>query len=181
MKLALFALPAALLLTIVALVAGCGGGGGSGPLTLEEYFAQFDAVQAELYSQSAEAFEGSQQSLGSPFFGLDELPAVKDAYAAIPGVVDGFAGSLEDIDPPPEVAAAHDELIAASRAYAAAFEEAAAVLDEAETMEEFAALFEEAGPSIQTATAPYDDACRAVVDIAEATAIATSATCGGGG
>ena len=72
-------------------------------------------------------------------------------------------------------------MIAASRAYAAAFEAAATVLDEAETMEEFAALFEEADPSLQAATAPYDDACRAVVDIAEATAIATSATCGGEG
>ena len=42
MKLALLALPAALLLTIVALLAGCGGGG-SDALTLEEYFALSDA------------------------------------------------------------------------------------------------------------------------------------------
>ncbi len=81
MKLGLFALPAILLLTFAALVIGCGGS--TDTLTLEEYFEQFEAIDADVDAQFEVAYADFPE--GDDFFADDaNLPFFQDLTAGLP-------------------------------------------------------------------------------------------------
>ena len=112
------------------------------------------------------------------FFADDaNLPFFKDLIAAFPRAVGESQAALEDLEPPSEVADSHDDLVAAGQALLAAFEEAAGVLDEAETMEEAADLMTAFEGGINAAETAFDTACLAVVAIAVANGIPNNVTC----
>ena len=121
----------------------------SDPLTLEEYFAEFEAIDADVNSQFEALFA--------------DFPEDEDAFA----------------DPPAEVEDAHNDLIDAGEALLVAHEERAEVMGDAETMAELETLSREVDPSTTVAEAARDAACLAVMDIAIANDIHVSVACAG--
>ena len=177
MKLGLFALPAALLLTFAALIAGCGGGADA--LTLDEYFQQFEAIDADVDAQIEAAFADYPEDVSDEEFFADDanLPFFKDLIAAFPRITRDSLDRVKNLEPPSEVEDAHNDLVAALENLLITFEEAAEVLGAAETMAEAFELNAEVEPSIDAATARFDTACLALVVIASTNGIAVDLSC----
>ncbi len=171
MKLRLVARTAAVLLATAVFTGACSSD--SDPLTLEEYFAEFEAIDADADSQFEALFadfpEDEDDEANLEFF--------KDLLVGFPRITGDFLDSAKDLDPPAEVEDAHNELIDAGEALLVAFEEAADVIGDAETMAEFETLNLELEPTIDVAETAFDAACLTVVDIAIANDIHVSVTC----
>lgn len=120
-KLGLFALPAAFLLAFAALTAGCGDGADT--LTLEEYFEQFEAIDADVDAQFEAAYEEWPANVSEEELFADDanLPFFRDLIAAFPRIITDSIDRVEDLEPPSEVADAHDDLLAAGRDLLVAF------------------------------------------------------------
>src|SRR3990172_8602791 len=99
MKLGLFA---ALLLAFAALMAGCGGGGAE-DLTLDEYFQQFEAIDADVDGQIEAAFAEYPEGVSEEEFFTDDanLPFFKDLIAAFPRVLKDGLHPIDSPHPPP--------------------------------------------------------------------------------
>ncbi len=177
MKLSLLALPAAFLLAFTALTVGCGDGADA--LTLDEYFEQFEAIDADVDAQFEAAYDEWPAGVSEEEFFADDanLPFFRDLIAAFPRIITDSIDRVEDLEPPSEVTDAHDDLLAAGRDLLAAMEEATNVLGGAETMEEMANVMEETEGGIDAAMARFDIACLAVVAIADANSIANNNSC----
>ena len=174
MKLGLFALPGAFLVAIAFLIVGCGGG--TDTLTLEEYFAEYQAIDADVDAEIDALFADYPED-GDDLTNDANLPFFKDLVAAFPRIMGDFLGRLNGLEPPADVEDAHNDLVGAGEDLLLAFEEGADVLSEAETVAEFSTLEAELEPAIEAATTRFNDACLAVVEIAEANNIAVTITC----
>ena len=180
MRLGLFALPAAFVAIFAVLIAGCGGGG-SDPLTLEEYFAQFEAIDADVDAQFEAAFEEVFADFPDEediFADEANLPLLKEVSRAFPRITSDSLDRLKELDPPSEVEDAHNDMVAALADLLVAFEEGIEVFDEAETMAEFETLNDELQPDIDAAQTLVADACFAVVAIGVDNGIANNISCG---
>ena len=80
MKHGLFVLPAAFLLVVTVLLPGCGDSPDA--LTLEEYFAEFEAIDANAVVQFRAA-SADFPVTGDPFADEANLPSFQDLVAAI--------------------------------------------------------------------------------------------------
>lgn len=174
MKIGLLARSSMLILAAAVVTGACSSD--SDPLTLEEYIAEFEAIDIEVDSQIEALFADfpdDEEEL------TDEanLEYFKDIVAGFPRIVGDAIDSTKDLDPPPELEAAHDELIETGEDVVDAFEEAAEIMDEAETMAELEERNAEFEPAIDRAEAAFDAACLAIVDIAIANDIDVSVTC----
>ena len=96
----------------VAVVAGCGGGGGASgePLSKEDYQQQMQALQADL-SASADQL---QQAFSDP----QDIGAMSDGLNDAADLLDEASQALDDIAPPEDVADAHQAMIDNSAAAA---------------------------------------------------------------
>ncbi len=176
MKLGLYAISAACLLAIAVLAVGCGSD--SDTLTLDEYFAEFAAIDDDVDAQFEEAFEAlfPEDADDEDFF-ADEanLPLILEVTAAFPRITAESLDRVQELDPPSELEDAHDDMVDALKEMLAAFEEGIDALSEAETMAEFSELESELGPTlIDPAQERFDEACLAVVAIGEANSIPVS-------
>jgi hypothetical protein len=165
---------AAFLLGMAVFTGGCSGD--SDPLTLEEYFAEFEAVDADVDSQFEALFADFPEDEDA-FADEANLEVFKDLLVGFPRITSDFVDSVKDLDPPSEVEDAHNDLIETGEALLVALEEAAEVISAAETIAEFETLNHEVEPTIDAAQAALDGACLAVVDIATANDIHVSVTC----
>lgn len=165
---------AALLLVTAVLTGACGSD--SDPLTLEEYFAEFEAIDAEVDAQFEALFADFPDGEDA-FADEANLEFFKELTVDFPRIAGDLVDRLKDLDPPSEVAAAHDELIDAGDALVAAFEEGAEQLAEAESMAEWEALSNEIDPTVSVPEAAFDAACLTVLDIARANDIHADVTC----
>jgi hypothetical protein len=165
---------AAFLLVMAVFTGACSSD--SDPLTLEEYFAEFEAVDADVESQVKALFADFPNDEDA-FADEANLELAKDLMVGISRISGDWVDRAKDLDPPAEVEDAHNDLIDAGEALVVAYEEGAEVMDDAETMAELETLSREVDPSNTVAETALDAACLAVVDIATANDIHVSVTC----
>src|SRR3989304_3931658 len=108
-RLILPAAAAAALTLLVALAPACGGGDGGGS-TLEEYVQEFQRIKDDAESQS-DAVEARLDQ--EPASAEDALELFSAAIGSFVDIATGGAPDLNGIEPPSEVSALHDDLVAA--------------------------------------------------------------------
>jgi hypothetical protein len=150
----------------------------SDPLTLEEYFAELEAIDADVNSQFEALFADFPEYEDAS---ADEanLELFKDLLAGFPRITGDWIDRAKNLDPPAEVEDAHNDLIDAGEALLVAHEERAEVMGDAETTAELETLSREIDPSTTIAETARNAACRAVEDVAIANDIHVSITCAG--
>ena len=169
------------LLATIAIAFACGGDddNAGNALTLEQYFAEFESIDARANSEAEELFAifpgGPDISEEEFYADEDNLPFLKEILGGLPGVVENAIEGFEALDAPDEVADAHDEMLAAANEMLAAFENDAKAAADAESMEE--AVVASQGDESLRASASFENACLAVVEIADAQGIETNITC----
>ncbi len=96
----------------LAAVAGCGSGGGGGgtPLSKQDYEEQMQALQAKLSSSTNE--------LSTAFSNPSDIPAMTAGLNKTADLLDDASQSLDDIEPPEDVADAHQAMVDNSAAAA---------------------------------------------------------------
>jgi hypothetical protein len=174
MKLGLLARVATLLLAMGVLIGSCSSG--SDPLTLDEYFAEVEAVDADADSQFEALFADFPWDEDA-FADEANLEVFKDVVVGFPRIVGDLVDGVKDLDPPSEVEDAHDALIDAGEALIVAFDEGVDVINDAETMADVETAMGQLEPTIDGAQDVFDAACLTVVDIAIANDIHVSVTC----
>jgi hypothetical protein len=165
---------AAILLGMAVFTGACSSD--SDPLTLEEYFAEFEAIDADVDSQGEALFADFPEDEDA-FADEANLELFKDLLVGFPRIMGDWLDIAKDVDPPAEVEDAHNDFIDAGEALLVAYEEGAEVMGDAETMAELETLSREVDPSNTVAETALDAACLAVVDIAIANDIHVSVTC----
>ena len=154
---------AAFLLGMAVFTGACSGD--SDPLTLEEYFAEFEAIDADVYSQ-VEALFADFPDDEDAFADEANLELFKDLLDGFPRIMGDLVDGAKDLDPPAELEDAHNDLIDAGEALLVDYEARAEVMGDAETMAELETLSREVDPITTVAETALDAACLAVVDIA---------------
>ena len=150
--------------------------GDSDPLTLEEYFAEFEAIDADVDSQF-EALFADLPDDEDAFADEANLELFKDLLDGFPLIIGDLIDSAKDLDPPAEVEDAHNDLIDAGEALLVDYEERAEVMGDAATLEELETISREVDPSTTVAETALDAAGVTIVDIAIANDIHVSVTC----
>lgn len=139
---------------VVLLVAACGG---DAALSLEDYYAAVEA-EAARYDQATDdisnalnsQFESAVAEVTDAAAGADEatvetlvaeltttaVAATSAAFQLTGEQLDQFVATMDALEPPEEVAAEHDEAVAALRASRAAIDPTIEALDGVTTMEE---------------------------------------------
>lgn len=168
------AFTALLLLALGLSAAACGGGGG-GELSLQEYFQRLGSSFKDA-DQRSEALQ-------------DEFPAAFQEIEATQAALNGFGeiltdtlSKLDDLNPPREVKAAHDELLAAGADFAGIFQDftdRVAELDSLSEFEELASEFLAEDAEFAAADERFTDACLALQGIADQNNIAVDLNCEG--
>ena len=174
MKLGLIARTAAVFVAAAVFTGACTSD--SDPLTLDEYFAELEAIDADVDSQFEALFADFPED-EDLFADEGNLEVFKDLLVGFPRITSDLIDSAKDLDPPSEVEDAHNHLVDTGEALLVAFEEGADVIGAAETMAEFETLNLEVEPTIDAAQAAFEGACLAVLDIATANGIHVSVTC----
>ena len=142
------ALIGAVLLTVGAIAAACGGDGdggggdgGGGELTLEEYFQRVEELDDELQADEAALDEQMEQDLASVTDEQDALDLVRDGFEAQLANVEDFVDDLDSLDPPAEVEDAHNEAVAAQRDFLVLFRDILDQLGDSDSFDAVDALF----------------------------------------
>lgn len=128
----------AALLAFAGLATACGGDGGNGGPTLEEFFQRVDELDDE--------FEADEAALDAQFNALDEDEILDEAPALLGqfrDLAEAFVDDLEALEAPDEARALQDAAVEAGRAVVAAFDDVIEQVGDAETPEEFFRLFED--------------------------------------
>ena len=148
----------------------CGGGGGGDPLTLEEYFQELDVAEND--------FRAAQDESGAAFAALDDTTPVEDVVdllAELRDVVDEFVANLDDIDPPPEAEAAHNETMGGFQVVSESIGDAVDSIDSDTTADEIFAIFQE--PEVVEAETALDASCNALQTLADDNNIEVDLSC----
>ena len=146
-----------LLLGVGAVAAACGGG--EEELSLEEYFQKLETISDDL-RERGEAFDPE----------TGELPNIDTLQRLLSEGVSAFQDALneaENLDPPSEVKGAHDTFLQEARARMEVFEslaDRAAEVESLSGLEDVFAEFED--PDSEAADVRFDDACRALEQVA---------------
>jgi hypothetical protein len=174
MKLGLLARLAVLLLAAGVFIGSCSSD--SDTLTLDEYFVEFEAIDAEVDSQFDALFSTFPED-EEPFADEANLEVFTDLMVGFPRIVGDATNQFKDMDPPSEVKEAHDALIDAGETLTTALDEGVEGIGDAETMADLETGMSQVGPTVDAAQAAFDAACLAVVDVAMANEIHVSITC----
>ena len=173
----LIAILAGALAAFGALAAACGDGDGES-LTLEEYFARFEAIDADVDQQVEALFADFPDVSDEEFFSNEEnLPLLKSIFAGFPRILGDALDELDGLDPPSEVEDAHNEFLEAGRGLLAAFESAASDVEDVETIAEAQEIGESADAEVAPAEQRFDEACLALVDVGAANGLVVDVDC----
>jgi hypothetical protein len=164
---------AAMLIATGVLIGACSSD--SDTLTLNEYFAEFETIDADADSQVEALYADFPED--EEAFTEANLEVFKDLVVGFPRILGDLVDGVKDLDPPSEVEDAHDALIDAGEALIVAFDEGVDVIDDAETMADVETIMGQLEPTIDGAQDVFDAACLTVVDIAIANDIHVSVTC----
>lgn len=165
-------------LLLGALGAGCGLSGGSGTISLDEYFQKIDEVQenndATFATQEASMVEPSADATGE-----ERADFLRDSVTSSAEVLRDSGAAADDIEQPDEVADAHADIVAAINDAADALDGIADSLPNTLTLAEFenpdATFFDS-----EELTAAFDSlatACNTLEDIAAANDITVDLAC----
>ena len=170
---------AALLLAIAAAGVACGGGGGedgaSGALTTENYFERLEEIAVQ-YDEEGLAIEEE--------FDFTTAQSEQELIARAQGffregreVFGTFVENLVDLDPPDELAEAHNEAVASGRDALERFSELAELVQDVETEAELLAAFEAVSPEDE-ALERFSASCLALQSLAEEHGVDIDLRCG---
>jgi hypothetical protein len=167
--LAVFA-AATLLLVTAAIATGCGGGGDTEQLSLEEYFRQTETVIQGSFSQ----LDGLENQYPGA---LEEPEATRDFFDAALTLISTGADQLAAINPPDEVRDVHAEALDAIEGFRETSEDFGDRLADVESASELAQFLDEATPAIQAAQARVGAPCLELEDIAAKNGIDVDLDC----
>ncbi len=149
-------------------------------LTLEEYFAELEAIDNDLSAQFEEVFARLPEDMPVEEFLADEanLLLVKDYFATLPPIIGDTVDRLKALDAPSEVEKEHDALVDAGENFVVALENDNEFVNEAETMAEFDALTDQLNTIFGLSADRFEEACLDLLAVGEAHGIIVdSATC----
>jgi hypothetical protein len=133
----------------------CSDNGGN-ELSLEEYFEQLDDAENKFTDDSDASFENVPDE--------PEISEVQDALREFTNVLQDFVGDLEDLNPPEQAQAAHDDAIDAAEEVIDVYEN---LIDEADDLETVDELFESTqGEAATEALDRLTTACLDLQDVA---------------
>ena len=152
-----------LLLALSAVVAACGGGGGGGgELTLEEYFQRLEAVSSAYEQRGDALFENFGEEFDTE---EDQVRATQEFWKEFLVLLEEFIGDLDDVNPPSEAEAAHEDSVDAGGEMLEAFQELVDQVAQAETLEELAERFDDV--EFEESSDRFGQACVALEAIAD--------------
>jgi hypothetical protein len=143
------------LLLSVSLGVACKDSGGS--LSLEEYFAKLEELDQKFEADSATADAESAEA-------GEDVDAIKDSFGEFVALIEDFVNELDDVDPPSEVEDAHNAGVEAGRDIQEEFERVIDKAQDAETLEELGAIFED--EELNAASDRFTQACLDLEQIA---------------
>ena len=156
---------------LVALIVACGSGNDGGEtenlptqgpqLSTQEYFERLKGAFNTLEAAMAQAAEA--QNPGSLDTISEVLPFVKQSLTNLEQAIPPFINELSALNPPPEVAEAHQRLLSAVRTDYEGISELAQRVRDANTLSEATAAFEGRRGTLVEARAP----CSELQDIAQ--------------
>jgi|CXWL01.1.fsa_nt_gi hypothetical protein len=155
-----------LLLGATLMMSACGGGGDT--LSLDEYFEEVEALDADTSDRADE--------VGADVADTEDLDKIKDAFDKLPDVFGDFVAGLEDINPPDEVEDAHKDAIDASNDFLDEYDKLLEDLQDAETLDEITSLVD--SRAINKANDRLTAACKDLQEIADDNDIRVSLNCG---
>ena len=168
----------ALLLALSAVAGACGGSGGGGELTLEEYFQRIDVLGNDFeddINRLTDEFEEAAQEVRTE---EQLIEPFRDFFDRLGALTEDFIADLESIDPPSEVEDAHNEIVAAQAEGLELLEELnerAQRVVSISDMEELSAEFE--GPVFTDISDRSEQACFALEAIADDNGIDVDLEC----
>ena len=163
-------LSAALLLAFGTVAAACNGGGGG--LTLEEYFQRLETVSTE-YEQRGDALnEGFAEEFSSE---EEQIRETQDFWKEFLVLLGQFVNGLDDIDPPAEAEAAHEESVDAGTEMLKTFREFVDQVAEAESVSELAEAFGD--PGFEVSGDRFEQSCVKLQGIADDNGIVVDLEC----
>lgn len=154
----------AVLLAAVTAACGSGDSGGGGELSLEQYFDQVGSITGSLEERAAALDQPLEQEFDSE---VEQVQAVRDAFTTVLPAFEDFINDLDELNPPPEAAAAHDELVAGFANVVGGLEDLIDQLAEVETAAEFSALLFDPGSGFGSAIGQVTAACLQLQSIAD--------------
>ena len=163
---------AALVFVLSAVAAACGGGGGGG-LTLEEYFQRLEVLIAD-YDQRGDALGESFDEEYSTE--EEQIRATQEFWKEFLVLLGQFVDGLNDIDPPSEAEAAHEESVDAGAEMLKAYQELVDQMAEAESVSELAEGF--GGIVLEASGDRFEQACVKLQGIADDNDIDVDLDCG---
>ncbi len=178
MKLRLIAvvIVGALVLALGAGACNDDGDDGGGELTLTEYFSELDAIMEDANSQMDALEDPEERDVTSE---QGQLEAIRDFYFdANLAIIEGASDKIEALDPPTDVADAHNALLAAVGDTVAAFEVLASQVAEAESLADLFELFDDGGS--EAASERFEQTCSDLQGIADENEIDVSLDCPSG-
>ena len=168
------ALITGLLLALGAIAAACGGGGGGGgdSLTIEQYFERLETFATRFDDRGTELEEGFDFSSATSEDDLIDLS--QDFLRGGLAVLQDFVDDLDGLNPPAEVADAHNTAVDAGKAAVVALEDAMDRLDDVGSAADLEGLFEEAFADSES----FSEGCVALQEIADDKNISVDLQCG---
>lgn len=156
----------------------CGGDDDGGELSLEEYFAELEALDTE-FEQRTDALD-AQLNQGMESVDPEDLDAVVEVFSgflddAVETVAD-FVDGLDGLNPPPEVETEHEAAVDAGRTVVEEFERLTDDVADFDSVADFIAMEEE--PGFTDASDDFDQACFDLQDIADENDIDIELNCG---
>lgn len=164
------------LLTLVALAGACGG---DSELTLAEYFTEVESLASEFTEQGEDVEQAFEETYPDDYefeSEQQEVEAVHDFYEDSVPIFRSFVDGLDDIDPPAEVADAHQAAVDAGKDALTALEDIASGLGDAETRDAAAAVFE--GADFDGVSDRFTETCTELQGIADTEGIVVDLQCG---
>jgi hypothetical protein len=154
----------AVLAASVLTIAGCSSDGAS----LDDYFADLEALSAVMEQGAAPAFETLDSS--------DDLTELKAAFGQLPVLLDDYVTGLEDLDPPEEAKESHQAAVTAGQSFLTQLTALDEEVQATGTLDEF---IETAGSdSVQAASDELEARCSELQQIAEENDIEVDLACG---
>lgn len=167
------ALIAALLLAFVVIAAACGSGDDDGDsLTNGQYFERLETLAGRFDDRGTELEEGFDITSDTSDDELIELS--RDFLGGGLAVLQDFIDDLDDLNPPAEVADAHNTAVDAGKAVIAALEDVVDRVDDVRSAADLEALFEDVVADSES----FSEGCFALQEIADDIGISVDLQCG---
>jgi hypothetical protein len=154
------------LIAVMLLLAACGGNGGAGEVSLEEYFNRLEVLSDDVRSRAN---------------GLSEPASPEDVAGVFSQSIDifhDFLSEVRDLNPPRAAQRQHDALVHALEDFIDANEDLFGELEDASTEADFQVIFESAPTVAEQAV--YSRACADLKQVATDNNLRVNLDCGAG-